>query len=296
MLTWSSWLAEVGRESTLAGWARLLFSLASAAAVTWAIMKPELSPGSATRKAGRPLMRWIGQQRDAAFGQRADLGDGDGHGIGGQRHRLGMEIAAGDDFVRVGEDQRIVGDGVDLALDDAGRVAQLVEHGAHHLGLAAQRIGILHPVVALEMGAADLAAGHELRAAPRATSIWPGWPRSCMDARIEGRIAAGRRIDAHGARHQRRGEARAAAAKRPAAASTAETWVPLSSASPSLAARSQRLQPGPGRALRRRAWTAALDAHLAHAHEGSATYGRAAPDRRRRPPSPWPGCRDRPRH
>jgi hypothetical protein len=42
--------------SMLAGWASDLFSLASAAAVTWAIMKPEFSPGSATRNAGRPLI------------------------------------------------------------------------------------------------------------------------------------------------------------------------------------------------------------------------------------------------
>src|SRR5271156_4132479 len=53
METWSSWLAEVGRLSTLAGCARDLFSEARAAAVTWAIMKPEFMPGSVTRKAGR---------------------------------------------------------------------------------------------------------------------------------------------------------------------------------------------------------------------------------------------------
>jgi hypothetical protein len=50
--TWSSWLADVGSESTLAGCARLLFSLASDAAVTCAIMKPLFSPASALRKAG----------------------------------------------------------------------------------------------------------------------------------------------------------------------------------------------------------------------------------------------------
>ena len=54
MDTWSSWLAEVGRLSTEAGWARVLFSEARAAEVTWAIMKPELSPPSLTRNAGRP--------------------------------------------------------------------------------------------------------------------------------------------------------------------------------------------------------------------------------------------------
>ena len=52
--TWSSLPAEVGIESTLAGWARTLFSEARAAAVTWAIMSPECSPPSRARKAGRP--------------------------------------------------------------------------------------------------------------------------------------------------------------------------------------------------------------------------------------------------
>src|SRR5206468_1278973 len=40
MLTWSSALADVGIVSTLAGWARLLFSDASAAEVYCTIMKP----------------------------------------------------------------------------------------------------------------------------------------------------------------------------------------------------------------------------------------------------------------
>src|ERR1700726_2127196 len=53
--TKSSWLAEVGSESTDAGWARDLFSEASEAAVTWAIMKPELTPPSRARKGGNPL-------------------------------------------------------------------------------------------------------------------------------------------------------------------------------------------------------------------------------------------------
>ena len=52
MLTWSSWLADVGSESTDAGCASDLFSDASAAAVTCAIMKPELTPPSFTRNGG----------------------------------------------------------------------------------------------------------------------------------------------------------------------------------------------------------------------------------------------------
>ena len=54
MDTWSSWFAEVGSESTLAGCAISLFSEASAAAVTCAIMKPEFTPPSLTRNGGSP--------------------------------------------------------------------------------------------------------------------------------------------------------------------------------------------------------------------------------------------------
>ena len=46
--------AEVGIESTLAGWARILFSEARAAALTWTIISPELSPPSVVRNAGKP--------------------------------------------------------------------------------------------------------------------------------------------------------------------------------------------------------------------------------------------------
>ena len=56
MLTWSSWLADVGSESTECGCASALFSDASAAAVTCAIMKPELTPPSSTRNGGSPDM------------------------------------------------------------------------------------------------------------------------------------------------------------------------------------------------------------------------------------------------
>ncbi len=38
--------------STLAGWANTLFSVASAAAVYWASIKPELSPPCLVKKAG----------------------------------------------------------------------------------------------------------------------------------------------------------------------------------------------------------------------------------------------------
>ena len=39
----------------------------------------------------------VDQHRDAPLGDRADLGDRDRHRVGGQRHRLGVEVAARDD-------------------------------------------------------------------------------------------------------------------------------------------------------------------------------------------------------
>ena len=55
--TTSSLLPSVGIVSTLAGCARTLHSLASAAAVTWAIMKPEFTPASLDRNGGRPSLK-----------------------------------------------------------------------------------------------------------------------------------------------------------------------------------------------------------------------------------------------
>ena len=52
--TTSSLLPSVGIVSTLAGCDSTLHSLASAAAVTCGIMKPEFTPASCVRKGGRP--------------------------------------------------------------------------------------------------------------------------------------------------------------------------------------------------------------------------------------------------
>ena len=57
MLTWSSWLADDGMESTDAGWAYILLSDTMDAAAYWAIMKPECTPPCLVRKAGSPSDR-----------------------------------------------------------------------------------------------------------------------------------------------------------------------------------------------------------------------------------------------
>ena len=98
METWSSWLAEVGVESVEQGCARCLFSLISAAVVTSAIMKPELRPGS-RRQERRQVegQRRVDHQRHAALRDGADLGQRRARSVGGEGHRLGVEVAARDD-------------------------------------------------------------------------------------------------------------------------------------------------------------------------------------------------------
>ena len=112
MLTWSSWLAEVGMLSMLAGWHSMRFSATSAAAVTCAIMKPELTPLSEREECRQAAHLRIDQQRDAPLGDRADLGAGERQDVSREGHRLGVEVAAREHFVAVGEDQRVVGDRV----------------------------------------------------------------------------------------------------------------------------------------------------------------------------------------
>ena len=76
MLTWSSWLPDVGIESTTAGEANTLFSDTSAAAVYCAIIMPELSPPCSVRNGGSPescgfTMRSVRRSEMLASSERA---------------------------------------------------------------------------------------------------------------------------------------------------------------------------------------------------------------------------------
>ena len=73
MDTWSSLLADVGMESTLAGWARTLFSEARAAAVTCASMSPDSTPPFAGEEGGQVRERGVHEPLDAALADRPDL-------------------------------------------------------------------------------------------------------------------------------------------------------------------------------------------------------------------------------
>src|SRR3546814_3705007 len=64
--------------------------------------------------------------------------------VGGEGDGFGVKIAARERLVRIGEDQRIVRHAIGLDRQRRAGLAQQIEHGAHHLRLTAEAIGILH--------------------------------------------------------------------------------------------------------------------------------------------------------
>ncbi len=156
-------------------------------------MNPEFRPGFGVRNAGRPDKSRIDKKRDPALGERTDLADRKRDGVGREGDRLPMKVAAGKRFAAVGEDQRIVGNRVGLGGERGGRVAQEIEAGAHHLRLAAQAIGILHPLVSDQVRSAD-GASLKKRAQSRGDFDLASMAPERMDARVERRIRAARAI------------------------------------------------------------------------------------------------------
>ena len=159
--TWSSWPAEVGIESTLAGKARLLFSLTSAAAVTCGIIRPGIDARILGQERRQPAHLRIDEDADPPFRNRADLAQRHGDDVGGEGDRLGMEIAAGDRGIVIGEDDRIVGHRGRFDRQRARGILKQIERRAHHLRLAAEAVRVLHPA-ALDVAGQDLAAVEQL--------------------------------------------------------------------------------------------------------------------------------------
>ena len=151
----------------------------------------------------QPGQGGIDQHGDPTLGERADLAQGQGDHVGGEGHRLGMEVAARDHLARVGEDERVVGDAVRLRRQRRRGLAQEVEAGAHHLRLAAQAIGVLDALVVHAMRSPDGAARHE-RPERRGGLDLARMPPQALDALVEGPVRAPRRIGGERARDEGR--------------------------------------------------------------------------------------------
>ena len=100
-----------------------------------------------------------------------------------QRQRLAVEVAAGHDVAVLGEDERVVGHRVQLALERGLDVGQRVVDGAEHLRRAAQRVGILH-AAAVGVAGDDLAAVQQ-RAQPRGDALRAGVRSHAGQALVE---------------------------------------------------------------------------------------------------------------
>ncbi len=144
----------------------------------------------------------IDQPFDPPLGQRLERGERDGEEVQGLRHRLAVEIAAGE-HLPFPEHERVIGGGVELDLDDAAREPDRVAHGAEHLGRAAQAVGVLHPGVVLAVRFADLAPG-EQPAQERGRASLPLVRAVVVDPLVEGRGRAAERFQAHRRRAERR--------------------------------------------------------------------------------------------
>ena len=120
-----------------------------------------------------------------------------------QRQRLAVEVAAGDDVAVAvaGEDERVVGHRVQLALERDLDVAQRIVDGAEDLRRAAQRVGILH-AAAVGVAGDDLAAVQQ-RAQPRGDLLRAGVRAHAGQALVERHGRALERLQRQRQRHDR---------------------------------------------------------------------------------------------
>ena len=188
MLTWSSRPALDGIESTLAGWQRTLFSLTSDALATCAIMKPECRPLPGARNGVSPVesagLTSCSTRRSLMFASSATAiaarSSASASGWPWKLPPLMMSAPA----VVAQEDARVVGDGVELALEHRAHPRQRVARRAVHLRHAAQGVRVLH-LAAVAVALHDLALGEQRAqvAARRRPGPGAGAPRGAARRR-----------------------------------------------------------------------------------------------------------------
>jgi hypothetical protein len=182
-------LAEVGIESALAGWARTLFSDASAAAVYWSSIMPDSRPLPDERNGGRPPLRRASTISAIRRSEMAPSSEMASLAKSRARHGLAVEVAAADHqpaargrgrgvgHAALRKDERVVRGRVQLHVQHAAQVVERVAAGAVDLGHAAERVRVLDLVAE----AWWLVMSVESRSSQRssaATAIWPGCGRA----------------------------------------------------------------------------------------------------------------------
>ncbi len=154
----------------------------------------------------QPGQRRIHQHGHAALADRTDLADRQRQHVGGEGHRLGVEVAAGQRLAGVAEHQRIVGHAVGLDRQRGRGLAHHVQRRAHHLRLAAQAVRILHAHIVVAVRIADRRAVHQFAQRSGGGDL-PVLAAQGVDARIErgvralGRFGGQRAGDQRGMEH-----------------------------------------------------------------------------------------------
>ena len=99
-----------------------------------------------SQESGQPRKLRVDQALKPALRDVGQLGDGHARHVHGNGDGLAVEVAARNGLVVIGENERIVGDSVNLAREHVPAVAQRVAAGAVDLRHAADGIGVLHLV------------------------------------------------------------------------------------------------------------------------------------------------------
>ena len=141
----------------------------------------------------------VEQPVGAALADRRQLRHGDREEVAHEAERCAVEVAARLD-PPVGQDHRVVDRRVELALGDRAGVGEGVERGAVHLRRAAQRVGVLHPRIALAVAGHDRRTGEQPAQVGRADRLADLRPQR-LQIGGERAVGAEQRLDAHRRRH-----------------------------------------------------------------------------------------------
>ena len=174
--TWSSCIALVGSVSVLAGHGEAAVLGHHRRLRVLADHEAGVDAGVGGQERRQPL-RPLGVEQAVGppLAQGADVGDGDGEEVGHRRDRRAVEVAARLDAA-VRQHDRVVDERAQLALGDRAGVLDRVAGGAVHLRGAAQRVGVLDPVVADPVAGDDRGAGEQpaqVRRAHRLADLRP---------------------------------------------------------------------------------------------------------------------------
>ena len=241
METWSSWLADVGKLSTLDGCANALFSLANAAAVTCAIIKPEFTP---------PLLTKNGGNWDMCVSINIAIRRSDNAPISANASAiLSDAIATGSAWKLPPEIMS------PLSVNTSGLSDTALD--SIKITSAAWRICVKHAPITwgwqrneygswtFEQFAWDWDSslvGDNTSRNSAATSIWPFWPRTSWTRASNG-LREPNVASTLNAPHTMPDNSRFSAANKPFNANAVEVCVPFNSAKPSLASRVNGFKP-----------------------------------------------------